>query len=129
MYLKSRKMFIIYDFLTMFRNNYQVSKNTHNNDCFQRCNNLHYILQFSLSPPRSKDGNDAKNQNKETRKRWRNTITIYRVKIYLKFRSFYEKKYQWLNVLSKESLASRYSPRILIKIELKFRGFVNFSSN
>lgn len=46
-------MFIIYDFLTIFRNNYQVSKNTHNNDCFQRCNNLHYILQFSLSPPRS----------------------------------------------------------------------------
>lgn len=67
-----------------------------------------HVTIFSQS---SKDGNDAKNQ-KETRRR--NTITIYLCqkynisKVLIFLREKKKKKNQRLNVLSKESLASRY---------------------
>lgn len=87
-----------------------------------------HVTIFSQS---SKDGNDAKNQ-KETRRR--NTITIYlcqkynisKVLIFLR-----EKKKKKESTIKRpferiSSLSLYYSPRILIKIELKFRGLEFF---
>lgn len=86
------------------------------------------VLQFSLSHRRmAMMPKIKKRRDEETRLRY---ICVKNI-IYLKFWSFYEKKKKKESTIKRpferiSSLSLYYSPRILIKIELKFRGLEFF---